>query len=60
VARGDQLYLGGAGLLRRTGKVDFVPADPANSPERLLFEAQVNGVPQVVIWSGRRLERRDV
>ena len=60
VARGDQLYLGGAGLLRRTGKVDFVPADPANSPERLRFEAQVNGVPQVVIWSGRRLERRDV
>jgi hypothetical protein len=45
--------------LRRTGKLDFVPADPTNSPERLRFDGLVNGVPQLVLWSGRRLERRD-
>lgn len=60
VARGDQLFLGGAGAMRRTGKLEWVPAEPANSPERLHFDSLVNGVPQVLIWSGRRLERRDV
>ncbi|WP_310476507.1 serine hydrolase domain-containing protein [Sandarakinorhabdus sp.] len=59
VARGDKLFLGGVLPLRRTGKDEFVPADTANSPERLRFLGHVNAVPQVVEWSGRRLERRD-
>ena len=33
VARGDQLFLGGAGAMRRTGKLEWVPADPPNRPE---------------------------
>jgi hypothetical protein len=35
-------------------------AEPDNNPERLRFEAFMKGVPQVLNWSGRRLERRDV
>lgn len=60
VARGDQLFLGGTDRLRRNGKAEWTPAEPANSPERLRFDAFVNGVPQVIDWSGRRLERREV
>ncbi|MEI6485972.1 MAG: serine hydrolase domain-containing protein [Sphingomonadales bacterium] len=59
-ARGDMLYLGGLVPLRPTSKYEWVPAEPANSPERLRFDGLVNGVPQVLIASARRLERRDV
>jgi CubicO group peptidase (beta-lactamase class C family) len=59
VARGDQLYLNGVDALRQTGKDEWAPASPRNSPERLQFDGFVNLVPQVLIWSGRRLERRD-
>jgi CubicO group peptidase (beta-lactamase class C family) len=60
VARGDQLFLGGVDPLRRTGKLDWVPAEPANSPERLRFDGLVNGIPQIAEFSARRLERRDI
>ncbi|WP_165768546.1 serine hydrolase domain-containing protein [Sandarakinorhabdus cyanobacteriorum] len=58
-ARGDRLYLGGVEPLRPTGKDEWAPASSKDNPERLLFDGFVNGVPQVLIWSGRRLERRD-
>lgn len=59
VARGDRLYLGGVEPLRQTGKDEWAPANPRNNPERLQFDGFVNLAPQVLIWSGRRLERRD-
>lgn len=58
VARGDVLLLGGTDPLRRIGKDEWTLAEPANSPERLRFDAHVNGVPQVIDCSGRRMERR--
>lgn len=58
VARGDRLHAGGIEPLRQIGKSSWAPAAPDN-PERLQFEGFVNGVPQLLIWSGRRLERRD-
>jgi CubicO group peptidase (beta-lactamase class C family) len=58
VARGDRLYLGGVAALRQIGKDEWTLAEK-NNPERLLFDGHINFVPQVLIWSGRRLERRD-
>ena len=59
VARGDGLFAWGSDALRRVGRDEWAPASPQNSPERLRFDAFVNGIPQVLDWSGRRLERRD-
>ncbi len=59
VARGDRLYLGGVDPLRQTGKDEWAPAFPKNSPERLTFDGHMNLAPQVLVWSGRRLDRRD-
>lgn len=60
VARGDQLFAGGVSALRRVGRNEWAPADPANSPERARFDGLMNGVPQVLEWSARRLERREL
>ncbi|WP_156254429.1 serine hydrolase domain-containing protein [Sandarakinorhabdus oryzae] len=59
VARGDGLFMRGVLPLRRIGKDEWAPDEP-NSPERLRFDGFVNGVPYLIDWSGRRLERRDL
>ncbi len=59
VARGNRLYLGGVDLMKSLGQNEWTLAEPKNNPERFQFDGHVNLVPQVLIWSGRRLERRD-
>lgn len=58
VARGDSLYLGGTDPLRQLDDGTWTLAELPWSPERWRFAAPVNGVPQLLFWSGRRLERR--
>jgi CubicO group peptidase (beta-lactamase class C family) len=59
VARGDELYLSGVEPLRRIGKDEWTLASRDN-PERLRFDGFVNGVPFLLNWSGRVLERRNL
>ena len=60
VARGDRLLMGGADEIVEIGNDVWRAADPVWSPERLMFASFVKGRPQVLMLSGRVLERRDV
>ncbi|KPF60064.1 hypothetical protein IP88_16080 [alpha proteobacterium AAP81b] len=59
VARGDTLYAGGTDALADMGNGLWRPAEPQWSPERLRFTGFVDGRPQLLVFSGRPLERRD-
>jgi hypothetical protein len=59
VARGDQLLLGGVDQLVEIGDDVWRAAEPDWLPERIKFTGFVNGRPQVAIFSGRDLERRE-
>jgi CubicO group peptidase (beta-lactamase class C family) len=59
VARGKTLFLGGTDAIRKIGRNEWMPAQPKNSPERIVFDGFVGGIPQILYVSGRRMERRD-
>ncbi len=59
VARGGKLYLEGAQELTDIGNGVWRSAEESWNPERLTFTGFVNDRPQVLMASGRMLERRD-
>ena len=59
VARGDRLFVEGVDALAEVGDDVWRPAAPAWNPERFRFAGFVAGQPQVLVLSGRALERRD-
>ncbi len=59
VARGDTLYAAGTDPLTEIGNDVWRVAEPEWSPERIRFTGFVDGRPQLLVFSGRVLERRD-
>ncbi|KAB7648885.1 serine hydrolase domain-containing protein [Polymorphobacter fuscus] len=60
VARGERLWLGGTEPIMEIAENDWRVEDPVWSPERFAFAGFVAGRPQLLVISGRVLERRDV
>jgi CubicO group peptidase (beta-lactamase class C family) len=59
VARGDRLLMNGTDAITEIGNDIWRVAEPAWNPERIGFGGFVAGRPQIIILSGRVLERRD-